>query len=67
MKKITNIIFCPQFIDDTREAIEEANNLIEKGEEVTLECDVNLIHIDCLALLSSFGFRFSSHIKKFIK
>lgn len=67
MKKITNIIFCPQYINDTQEAIDEAKKLIELGESVTLECDVNLIHIDCLALLSKWGFKFSSHLNRFIK
>lgn len=67
MKKITNIIFCPQDMDDTREAINEAKRLIDQGETVALECDVNLIHIECLALLSTWGFKFSSHSNRFIK
>lgn len=67
MKKIINIVFCPQDIDDTQEAINEAKYLIDNGESVTLECDVNLIHVDCLTLLAGWGFKFSSHIKKFVK
>ena len=67
MKKIVNIVFCPQDMDDAREAIAEACKLINEGNTVALECDANLIHIDCLTLLSSYGFKFSSHSKKFIK
>lgn len=67
MKKIVNIVFCPQDIEDTQQAIDEAKRLIDEGETVTLESDVNLIHIDCLALLSAWGFKFSSHSKKFIR
>ena len=67
MMKITNIIFCPQDIEDTRAAIEEAKKLLANGEKVSLECDVNLIHIDCLCLLSSWGFKFSNISKRFIK
>lgn len=67
MTKIINIIFCPQDIDDTRKAIDEAKRLINAGETVALECDVNLIHMDCLALLSAWGFKFSSQSKRFIK
>lgn len=67
MKKITNILFCPQDMDDTRDAINTARNLIDAGEIVTLECEVNLISIECLSLLASFGFKFSSTSKRFIK
>ena len=67
MTKIINIVFCPQDIEDTRVAIKEALTLIKDGNAVALESDVNLIHADCLALLSSYGFKFSSHSKRFIK
>ena len=67
MKKIINIQFCPQDVNDTREAINEARKLIDAGEAVSLECTANLIHLDCLALLSSWGFKFSSHSNRFIK
>lgn len=66
MKKIINIIFCPQDTADTQVAIEEANKLIKAGEIVTLEATANLIHIDCLALLSSHGFRYSTHANRFV-
>ena len=67
MKKIINIVFCPQHIDDTQAAINEGLNLIKDGETVTLECDVNLIKIECLSLLASWGFQFSPHTNRFIK
>lgn len=66
MKKIINIVFCPQDMEDTRAAIDFAINNID-DVEIVLECDVNLIHIDCLSLLSSYGFQFSSISKRFIK
>lgn len=67
MKKIINIIFCPQDIEDTQQAIDEAKRFINEGETVALECDVNLISVECLTLLSAWGFKFSSHSKRFIK
>ena len=64
MKKIINVVFCPQDMEDTRAAIDFVINNVD-DIEIFLECDVNLIHIDCLSLLSSYGFRFSPSLKKF--
>ena len=67
MKKIINILFCPQDAADTHEAIREAKAHIDAGEIVALEPEVNLISIECLTLLTSAGFKFSSISKRFIK
>lgn len=67
MKKIINIIFCPQDMEDTHKAINEGKSLIDQGEIVALEPEVNLISVECLTLLASAGFKFSSISKRFIK
>lgn len=64
MRKIINVVFCPQDMGDTQAAIDFAINNID-DIEIFLECDVNLIHIDCLSLLLAHGFRFSPSLKKF--
>lgn len=67
MQKITNIIFNPQDLDDTRESIAMANTIINNGEKVTLEPFAHLIPVSCLALLTNEGFKFSPVTDKFIK
>lgn len=67
MEKITNIIFNPQDLDDTRESIATANTILNNGEKVTLEPFANLVHVACLALLTNGGFKYSPSTNKFTK
>ena len=67
MEKITNIIFNPQDLDDTRASIIMANTILNNGEKVTLEPFANLVHVSCIALLTNGGFKYSPSTNKFIK
>ena len=67
MEKITNIIFNPQDLDDTRESIVIATQILNNGEKVTLEPLANLVHVSCIALLTNAGFKYSPITNKFIK
>lgn len=67
MEKITNIIFNPQDVDDTRESIAIANEILNKGEKVTLEPLANLVHVSCIALLTNWGYKYSPLTNRFIK
>jgi hypothetical protein len=67
MTKTINIVFFSQNKEDTVSAINEARACIDAGEVVTLEPSSNLIDIECLELLATWGFQFSPISQKFIK
>ena len=64
MKKITIIQFNPQDREDTVNAIYFHKNNTE-DTEIYLEPSSNLMHTECLSVLSGYGYRFSPSLNKF--
>lgn len=67
MKKIIVFEFCPQWTDETTEAVEQANETIKNGEAVQLKPTSNLIKTDCLSILARNGFQYTYWDNVFIK
>lgn len=59
MEKITVIEFCPQWADETREAVKEALQIIKDGGAVELRPNANLFNAECTATLNESGFLYS--------
>lgn len=59
MEKLTIIEFCPQWADETTEAVKEAQNIIKDGGSVELRPNTNLFSAECVAILNCNGFLYS--------
>jgi hypothetical protein len=59
MEKITVIEFCPQWADETREAVKEARQIIKDGGAVELRPNTNLFSAECVEILNYNGFLYS--------
>lgn len=59
MEKITVVEFCPQWEDETREAVTEARQIIKGGGAVELRPSANLFSAECTAILNGNGFLYS--------
>lgn len=59
MEKIMVIEFCPQWKDETTEAVKEARQIIKDGGAVELRPNTNLFSAECTAILNENGFLYS--------
>jgi hypothetical protein len=59
MEKLIVLEFCPQWADETCEAVTEARQIIKDGGAVELRPNTNLFSAECTAILNENGFLYS--------